>query len=108
MKKLVDFFHIGLMKTISKSDGLFPASLFVSDVYLKEQELEYYEVTNKNPVLSENPSLIPATIYDIRSNISDWNIYNGKYDRLMGFFTDNKRQEVINLEFFKPKFFQNK
>ena len=105
-KKLLDFFEIGLMKTISKSDGLFPASLFVSDVYLKEQELEYYEVTNQNHVLYGNPSLVPSTIYDIRSNISDWNIHNGKYDRLMGFFTDNKRQEVINVEFLNPSFFK--
>ena len=106
--KMLDFFHGGLMETQSKSLGLYPSSLFVTDIYLKEQNLVYFEVSKENSVSSENPSLIPSTLYEIRSNISDWSIYNARYDRLMGFFRDKRKQEVIYVEFQNPSFFKTR
>ena len=84
----------------------FPSNLFINDVYLQEQNLNYFKIEKKDEGLRTNPSLFQSTIYEIRTNISDYSINNAQFDRLIGVFQDKGKQDVLDIEFQNPFFFK--
>ena len=84
----------------------FPANFFMNDVYLEEQNLNYFKIDAEDEVLRTTPSLFQSSIYEIRSNISDYSINNAQFDRVIGVFQDYGKQDVQNIEFQNPFFFK--
>ena len=106
LKRLIDYFHGGLMRTLEKSAGHTPVALLVNDVHRIEQDLCYFEIKTGQGSLKINPSLMSTRLYEVRSNISEWSIHNSRYDQLVALFQDEKKQDVLNVQFRNPSFFK--
>jgi hypothetical protein len=101
--KLLDYFSD--MQDCTKDS---PATLFMNDVYKFEQRIMYYEVNTTISPLKVHPRLFQATLYGIRSNISEPTIRSAAYDTLVGLFQDHSKHDMLNIEFRNPPFFKTR